>query len=204
MNRGIDTFGRVPSRLNAVRIALVAGILVSHSFWDLGPLVLGVAAIAGSLLWWWITEGRQRAEQGTIYYDSRICPVVRYRHEWRPTGQKRRLGARSTPWLPVNNYVTGLRLTVGDRTIKVGGGLEPLSGLGKLCFGFDRSLRTDETTMTTGRLSFGFSADLRKSECVVLRRQTGNDSYYSLALRPADGDFEPLRSAVRMAGVQEG
>jgi hypothetical protein len=75
--------------------------------------------------------------------------------------------------------------------------------LAKLLFGFDRSLRTGETTMTTGRLSFGLTADLRKAECVVLRCQTGDGAYYDLALRPADGDFEWLRGALRLAGVQE-
>jgi hypothetical protein len=113
----------VPSRLNVVRIALIAGIFVSHSFWDLGPLVLGGAVVVGSLLWWWITERHERAEQGKIYYDSRIYPVVRYRHEWRLTGRMRRLGTPSSPWLPVNNYVLGLRLRISDGTIKVGGGL---------------------------------------------------------------------------------
>jgi hypothetical protein len=128
---------------------------------------------------------------------------VRCRHEWRPTGQKRRLGARSTPWLPINNYLFGLGLRVSDPTIKLRG-VGPLSGLAKLIFGFDASLKARETTMMAGRLSFGFSADLRKSECVVLRRQTGDDSYYSLAVRPADGNLEPLRTALRMARVQEG
>jgi hypothetical protein len=100
------------------------------------------------------------------------------------------------------NSLTGLSLRVTDETIEVRG-FGPFGRVLKL-FGLRLTLPTRETTMFTAslrRLSIGLARFGSESEFVALSWTRGDNSSYTVAVRPADGDVDRLKNALRMAGV---
>ncbi|MFZ0342405.1 MAG: hypothetical protein WAL31_08730 [Gaiellaceae bacterium] len=131
------------------------------------------------------------------YYDDRINSVVRYRIDPPPVGDD---------WRSAYNSITGLRLRVTDDAIEVRG-FGPLrrlvEGLGKAKL----SLRPRETTMRTGRQGAvaisPWRAPWPQADYVALSCELPDESEYTLAIRPLDGDLDRLEDALKMAGVSE-
>ena len=139
-----------------------------------------------------------------IYYDDSIESVVRYRHD-PPRSGLMRLGSDSTGWTPLYNSITGLRFRVTDRAIEVRG-MGPFRRLGRR-FGFELSFIPNATTMMTIPLSRvvigGWAVPRPKVDFIALSRETDDGSWYTLALRPSDGNLDRLQEALRKVGVAE-
>jgi hypothetical protein len=143
-------------------------------------------------------------ESETVYYDESIESVVRYRRD-PPTNSWAQGGSDSSGWTPLYNSISGLRLRVTDRLIDVRG-MGPFRRLGKR-LGFELSLTPSETKMMTIALSRGviggWAVSRPKIDYIALGHETEDGSWYTLALRPLDGDLDRLQAALRAAGVTE-
>jgi hypothetical protein len=143
-------------------------------------------------------------ESEKVYYDESIESVVRYRRD-PPTNSWVQGGSDSSGWTPLYNSITGLRLRVTDRLIDVRG-MGPFRRLGKR-LGFELSLTPTETKMMTVALSRvvigGWAVPRPKVDYIALGHETDDGSWYTLALRPRDGDLDRLQEALRAAGVTE-
>jgi hypothetical protein len=138
------------------------------------------------------------------YYEIPIQRIVRYRVEPPP----RSWAPQTDGWRSVHNGFAGLRLEVTDEAIQVRGfGL-----FGRLMEAFaplklKLSLVPRETTMSTVRLTridIGPWREARpKADFVALSCKLPNDSEYTLAVLPSDGDLDRLRNALKIAGVSE-
>jgi hypothetical protein len=138
-----------------------------------------------------------------VYYDDPIQRIVRYRVEPHPRGWT----PQTDGWRSVHSGIFGLRLRVSDEAIEVRG----FGPFGRLMEAFrplklKLSLAPRETTMWTTRLpdlgSWQYPTR-PKADCVALSCKLPNDSEYTLAVRPSDGDLDRLRDALKMAGVSE-
>jgi hypothetical protein len=97
-----------------------------------------------------------------------------------------------------------LRLKISDETIEVRGFGPFRRAL--VLFGGPRSLQPQETVMRTTSISDSDPwriPGVRKREWLALSCPLGSDAEYTLAVRPADGNFDRLRAVLRSAGVQE-
>jgi hypothetical protein len=107
----------------------------------------------------------------------------------------------------VHNGITGLRLEITDEAIEVRG----FGPFGKLMEAFKPnklrlSLAPGETTMQTVHLTdlASWQYPTRpKADFVALTCKLPDDSEYTLAVRPSDGDLDRLRNALKMAGARE-
>jgi hypothetical protein len=136
------------------------------------------------------------------YHEIPIQRVVRYRVEPPPRGWF----SRTDGWRSVHNGFNRLRLEVTDQAISVRG----FGPFGRLMEAFrplklKLSLPPRKTTMTTVRLTdLGSTQQPRpKADFVALSCKLPNQSEYTLAVRPSDGDLDQLRSALKDAGVAD-
>jgi len=136
------------------------------------------------------------------YYEIPIQRVVRFRVEPRPRGWAPQTdGGRS-----VHNGVNRLRLEVTDQAIAVRG----FGPFGRLMEAFRPlsvrlSMPSHETTMSTVRLTdtSSWRQPRQKADYVAPSCKLPNQSEYTLAVRPSDGDLDRLRNALKTAGVAE-
>jgi len=138
------------------------------------------------------------------YYDDQIQSVVRFRID--PPPRSWRWVPQTDGWQSAYNSLTGLRLGVTDEAIEVRG-FGPFRRLIEALGQAKLSLPPHETTMSTVRLrriAIGpWRAPRPQSDYVALSCKLPNDAEYTLAVRPSDRDFDRLRNALKMAGVQE-
>jgi hypothetical protein len=134
------------------------------------------------------------------YYESPIQRVVRFRVEPLPRGWI----PQTDGWQSVHNGFNRLRLEITDQAIAVRG----FGPFGRLMEAFrplrlKLSLSPRETTMTTVRLTdIGTWRTPRpKADFVALSCMLPNQSEYTLAVRPSDGDLDRLRHALKTVGV---
>ena len=138
------------------------------------------------------------------YYADRIKSVVRYRIDPPPVGW---IGFSETDgWRRAYNSITGLRLRVTDEAIEVRG-FGPFRRLVEALGKAKLSLRPRETTMWSARLrevAIGpWRAPWPQADYVALSCKLPDDTEYTLAIRPWDGDLDRLKDALKMGGVSE-
>ena len=111
-------------------------------------------------------------------------------------------GWRTTGWARASNLA--MSLAIGDGAIEVRG-FGPLRGALE-AFGGPRSLQPSQTVMwmtSVGESIGRWRVPWTEREWLALSSPLGDGTEYTLAVRPADGDFDRLRAALRMAGVSD-
>lgn len=118
----------------------------------------------------------------------------------------------SPRWIPPGWQVARipwLSLAISNKAIEVRG-LGPVGKVLQPLFGIRLSLPPREMVMWTTEFSDfaaygtgGWRLPWLKREWLVLRHTRSDSTKYTVAIRPADGNFDQLRAALRTAGVSE-
>jgi hypothetical protein len=135
-------------------------------------------------------------------FETPVGRVVRFRIEPRPRGW----APQTDGWRSVHNGFHRLRLEVTDQAISVRG----FGAFGRLMETFrplklKLSLPPRETSMSVIRLTDlgSWRIPRPKADFVALSCMLPDQSEYTLAVRPSDGDLGRLRHALKAAGVTE-